>query len=429
SRYQLEPGVVIKDDQKIKNFYDYLDFKNQLRFFNNLNENDNKITDHEHYSWNPPIDWDKFVNYREYYWVPEFPPDIAIKGQSQSITSTYRISLGANSYIFSPDGQTNNPTLTLYRGQTYKFNLNVPGQPLFIRSNIDVGVLLYNPDLPYQEGQIVVFNGKIWKAKTVISVTDGSSIDENSQDWELVDVFYDTSSFDYNTGVTGAGQESGIITFEVPFDAPDILYYQSAIDPNYFGKFLIADIESNTKIDVEKEIIGKETYTSSNGITFSNGMVVRFEGQVTPEKYAGKNNSGKFVVEGVGTFIKLVSLDDLVISPLDVVNVPEVLFDDGGFDTEPFDDASLYPASKDYLTINRSSNDSNSWSRYNRWFHRSVLDYAHKLNNSDFSADEPSRAKRPIIEFLPDIKLFNHGEFAKASVDYVDDFTTDVLSK
>jgi len=428
SRYQLEPGVVVDENKKIKNFYDYLDFKNQLKFFNNDNENDNKITDQEHYTWNPPIDWDKFINYREYYWVPEFPPDIAITGQAQSITSTYRISLGANSYVFTPDGQTNNPTLTLYRGQTYKFNVNIPGHPFFIRTNLDVGVLFYNPAMPYSAGQIAVFDGKIWKAKVNISVNDGSSIDENSQDWELVDVYYDTFSFDYNNGVTGAGKETGTITFEVPLDAPDLLYYQSAIDPNFFGKFLIANVESNTKIDVEKEIIGKETYISSNGITLSNGMVIRFQGQVIPETYTALGNSGKYVVEGVGTSIRLVSVDDLVISPIDELNVPEVLFDDGGFDTEPFDDASLYPANKDYLTINRASADRNSWSRYNRWFHRSVLDYAHSVNNSDFAADEASRAKRPIIEFIPDIKIYNHGEIAKSSVDFIDDFTTDVFS-
>ena len=428
SRYQLEPGIVITENQKIKNFYDYIDFKNQLKFFNNDNENDNKITAQEHYTWDPPIDWDKFVNYREYYWVPEFPPDIVIKGQSQSIVSTYRIGLGVNSYIFTPDGSTNNPSLVLYRGQTYKFNLNIPGQPIFIRSNIDVGVLLYDPELPYTAGQVVVFDGKIWKAKVNIAVTDGSSIDQYSQDWELVDVYYDTSSFDYINGVSGAGQETGTLVFQVPLDAPDILYYQSAIDPNLFGKFVISDIDSNTKIDIEKEILGKETYTSSNGVTFSNGMVVRFQGQVIPDKYAKPGTSGKFVVEGVGEAITLVALDDLVISPLANVNTPEILFDDGGFDTEPFDDASLYPGDKDYLTINRCSNDRNSWSRYNRWFHRSLLDYAHSLNNSDFSADETARAKRPIIEFKPNIKLFNHGEIAKNSVDYVDDFTADVFS-
>lgn len=429
SRYQLEPGVTIKEDQKIKNFYDYIDLKNQLRFFNNFNENDNKITDQEHYSWNPPIDWDKFINYREYYWVPEFPPEVKIAGQAQSIVSSYRITLSANAYVFTPDGQTNNPTLTLYRGQKYKFNLNIPGQPIFIRSNVDVGTLFYNPEFSYAAGQIAVFDGKIWKAKTNIAVTDGSSIDENSQDWELVDVYYDTSSLDYYTGVSGYGQEAGTMIFEVPLDAPDILYYQSAIDPNFFGKFLISDIESNTKIDIEKEIIGKQTYTSSNGITLSNGMVIRFSGQVTPEKYSDKQGSGKFVVEGVGSAIRLVAIDDLVISPISSSQTLEILFDNASFDTEPFDDASLYPADKDYLTIAKTSRDLNSWSRYNRWFHRSVLDYSYKINGDDFAADEKSRAKRPIIEFLPDLKLFNHGELAKPSVDYIDDFTSDIFSK
>ena len=172
SRYQLEPGVVVKKDGKIENFYDYLDLKNQLKFFGNFDDNDSKITDQEHYTWNPPIDWDKFVNYREYYWVPEFPPAVEVKGQSQRVTSTYKVSLGpTESYIFSPDGFTNNPTLTLYRGQTYKFQVNAPGNGMIIRTSIDTGTLLYDPNLPYSKDQFVIFNDKLWKAKQAIPVT------------------------------------------------------------------------------------------------------------------------------------------------------------------------------------------------------------------------------------------------------------------
>ena len=88
----------------------------------------------------------------------------------------------------------------------------------------------------------------------------------------------------------------------------------------------------------------------------------------------------------------------------------------------------MYPANKDYVTINRSSNDSNPWSRYNRWFHRSVLEYAFKYRDSDFDGLETARAKRPIIEFHPGIKLYQQGTIAKASVDYIDDYTKDVFS-
>ncbi len=78
SRYQLEPAVVEKQHSVIEKYFDYLDFKNQVKFFGNNNERDDKTTAQTHYTWNPPIDWDKFINFREYYWIPEGPPSIAI---------------------------------------------------------------------------------------------------------------------------------------------------------------------------------------------------------------------------------------------------------------------------------------------------------------------------------------------------------------
>jgi Fe-S cluster assembly iron-binding protein IscA len=429
SRYQLEPGVVVNQNEKITNFYDYLDFKNQLKFFGNLGDRDDLTVFQDHYTWNPPIAWDKLVNYREYYWVPEGPPAIKILGQAQNITSTYRVTVGVGSvFIFTPDGLTNNPALTLYRGQTYKFQISTAGNPFVIRTNIDTGSLTYNPGFSYAKGQLTVFNGKIWKAKNIINPADGSSIDENSADWEFVDISNDTTAFDYLPGLTNNGTENGTITFTVPLDAPDVLFYQSYTDPNKFGRFIISNVEDNTKIDIEKEIIGKSTYTSSNGISFSTGMVVYFSGKVFPEKYSNQSMNNKWIVEGVGDRISLVNIADLVISTTFSNTSPEVLFDNSGFDSQPFDDATAFPNDKDYITINRSSLDSNPWSRYNRWFHRSVLDYAHSLNDSSFEATETTRAKRPIIEFNTNLKLYNHGTIAQPAVDYVDDFTTDIFS-
>jgi len=427
SRYQLEPGVVITQNNTVTNFYDYLDFKNQIKFFGNKEEFDATITAQEHYSWNPPIDWDKFINYREYYWVPDGPPAVKILGQDQNIVSTYKIGLGVGSvFLFTPDGLTNNPALTLYRGQTYKFQVNVPGNGITFKTAIDTGTLLYNPLVAYSKGQLTVFNNQLWRALDNIPLGDGSTIDLATQDWEFVDDLQMTTVLNYDKGVTNNGAETGTITFEVPLDAPDVLFYQSATDPNRFGRFIISNIETNTKINVEKEIIGKETYTSSNGVELSNGMVIYFIGLVTPAKYA--DNNTKWLVEGVGTQITLTKFTDLIVSENLNNTAAEVLFDNGGFDSQPYDDAAAYPASKDYITINKSSIDSNPWSRYNRWFHRSTLDYSHSFNGSNFEAPESTRAKRPVIEFKPNLQLFNHGSTAKQTVDYVDDFTTDVFS-
>jgi hypothetical protein len=425
SRYQLEPGVIYKNQNNIENFYDYIDFKNQLKFFGNTDERDDKITSQEHYSWNPPIDWDKFINYREYYWEPSGPPSVPISGQSASVVSTYKVRLGdtENSFVFTPDAFTNNPTITLYRGQTYKFKIDAPGEGFIIRTNYDTGSLIYRPFQAYAPGQLAVADGKLWKARVAISPADGSSIAIDSQDWELIETISNGVGLDYNKGVTNNGIETGTLTFTVPYDAPDILFYQGLITPDALGQFLIADIESNSFINVDKDIIGKATYRSSNNVDFTNGLVVEFRGNVTPLEYS----KDTWLVEGVGTAITLTKFSDLIV-PILTTDVPEVLFDNEGFDTQPFDDATAYPAFKDYITIARESIDENPWSRYNRWFHRSVLEYSYNARGQDFAASEDARAKRPIIEFNANLQLFNHGADAKQTVDYIDTFTTDVFS-
>jgi len=425
SKYQLEPGVVVRNNDKVEKFYDYIDLINQLEFFGNSNDRDDKLTTQEHYTWNPPIDWDKLVNYREYYWVPLGPPPVQIAGQRQSIVSTYSVrqSVGS-SWIFTPDGATNNPSITLYRGQTYEFNVNSPGEGFVIRTEYDTGSLLFDPTKNYSVGDLAVFDSKLWRARVAVSPVDGSTITENSEDWELVDESPSNSSFDYSGGLINNGATNGKVTFTVPLDAPDILFYQSSTDPNRLGRFVIADVESNTVIDVEKEVLGKATYTSSNDVAFTNGLVVEFTGTVLPEKYS----QGQWLVEGVGSAITLTLFTDLV-APEIVGTDPDVLFDAVGFDTQPYDDAIAYPASKDYITVKKNSRDLNPWTRYNRWFHRNVLEYAYGFRDSDFDAFEGARAKRPIIEFSSNLKLFNHGTVAKQTVDYIDTFTDDVFSK
>ena len=422
SAYQLEPAVIYKNKDKIEGFYDYIDFKNQIKFFGNNEERDTLTTSQKHYSWNPPIDWDKFVNYREYYWVPAGPPSVFVLGNRPSVTSSYTVVLGTgSSFIFRPDGQTNNPTITLYRGQTYKFRVNAPGQGFVIRSNYDSASLLFNPNKAYSFGNLVVYDDKLWRA--LGEVIPGNTPFEGSLYWGYVDLASSETALDYNKGVTNNGTENGIVTFQVPFDSPDFLYYQSKVDADRFGKFIVADIETDTTIDINKEIIGKSYYTSSNGVEFSNGLVVEFRGRVAPAQYS----NSVWLIEGVGEGIELIKLADLEVPAVNNTTL-DVLFDNSGFDSEPYDDATNYPGIKDYFTIGRSSIDKNPWSRYNRWFHRSVLEFSYKFRGQDFPAPEADRAKRPIIEFQPNLQLFNHGAVAKASVDYIEDFNTDIFS-
>jgi len=132
--YQFEPAAVIKDTLDNVTFYkDYNDYLGSLRFFGANTDNHDRLNSQEYYAWDPHIDWDKFVNFREYYWLPNGPLSIPLRGQQREIVSTYTVTTVTEddntAYVFN-DGFTRNPTLKLYRGQTYRFEIDTPGHPI-----------------------------------------------------------------------------------------------------------------------------------------------------------------------------------------------------------------------------------------------------------------------------------------------------------
>ena len=380
--YQFEPAAVIKDTLNNVTFYkDYNDYVNQLNGFNKGVEDHSVFNGQEYYAWDPHIDWDKFSNFREYYWLPNGPQSVPVAGNTVDVESNIKVTIGDNvdnnTFMFSNAGTVNNPTITLYRGQTYKFEVNTPNLPFTI--------------------------------KTQRTLED---------DFEL-----DSSSIFVLEGVSLQNLEKGTTTVKLGNDVPDILYYVASNDINAAGTIIVKDIEEATFIDVESEILGKRFYKTSGGFDLSNGMKIYFTGDVEPSSYA----EGAYYVEGVGDSIKLISETKL--------NVPSaftsdifVEFDTDGFDRLPFSSAIGYPETKDYFVINRASKDGNLWSRYNRWFHRSVIEQSAAINDQPIEVDQAQRAKRPIIEFEADLKLANFGTFAKTDVDLVDDYTTDAFS-
>ena len=375
--YQLEPGVTIRDTVgNVTFFKDYIDYINQINVFGGNTDNHTRLNKQEFYSWNPHIDWDKFVNFQNYYWLPYGPDTITIYGKERVINSTYTVEVQRqgtnNQFVFTPDGLTPNPVLRLYRGKTYTFNINSPNNPFSFKTARSAGP---------------------------------------------------TDRYNYQGSVSASGVTSGTITFTVTKQTPSILYYQSENDIDLGGAIQISELLENTSIDVEAEILGKKTATLDNGITLSNGMKLSFGGTVYPESYA----NGQFYVEGVGTAIKLISADILeIVSPYSTNNT--LPFDSMPWDVEPFDDATGYAGTIDYITINRSSRDHNPWSRYNRWFHKDVISASAIFNNNTISLDQTTRAIRPIIEFFPDIKLHNLGITAIPDIDLIDTFTQDAFS-
>jgi len=434
--YQLEPATIIKDNLENITFYkDYNDYLGTLNYFGGNTKNHSRLNSSEYYTWNPGIDWDKFANFREYYWMPNGPLSIPVRGQSQDIVSTYTVTTedqGDNvAYVFN-DGFVRNPSIKLYRGQTYRFEINTPDHPMAIAISRtftpgtailtagtegirDSGLFdanLYDANnLSYDVGEFIVLpeSGNVtFTEGDNVSTLYPDGIRKLGEDGEEVAVVYISN---------------GTIEFTIPFNAPDRLYYISQNDIDTSGVFRIYDIEENTSLDVQNEILGKKTYTSSNGVTLSNGMKIRFQGNITPKIY----EQDQWYVEGVGDKITLINEKDVII-PSGYTQDILIPFDSDQFDALPFSNASAYATDKDYIIINRASKDKNAWSRYNKWFHRDVIEQSYKFNNIPINLNEDFRARRPILEFEAGLKLYNYGVFAKSDVDLVDTFTTDVFS-
>ena len=204
----------------------------------------------------------------------------------------------------------------------------------------------------------------------------------------------------YTSGVTNAGADNGIVTFTVPTGAPDILYYQCGNHDAMYGILQIKTATPTTSINVADDIIGAKNY-SLRTLDLSNGMKVSFADDIVNDTYKNK----QYYVEGVGESITLTDIDDLI-APGTYSEEATVPYDAVGYDTRPYARAVYNPKNKDYITIKRDSRDQNAWSRYNRWFHRSVIEETARISGHTPVLDEDSRAKRPIIEFDSGLALY-----------------------
>ena len=202
----------------------------------------------------------------------------------------------------------------------------------------------------------------------------------------------------------------------------DALFYQDGEDPEIFGRFNLIDIDLSTTIDVDT-IIGSPTYTSPNGVVFSNGMKVVFRGNVFPASYQNK----EYYVEGVGTAIQLLPATNFI-TPEPYTQNLTIPYDTTPYDVGNYDGSLNQPLIPDYLTINRASPDLNAWTRSNRWCHIDVITASANYNNTVPVLNNNFRARRPILEFRAGTRLFDFGTQSLQPVNIVDFSQTDALS-
>ena len=115
---------------------------------------------------------------------------------------------GSGAYQFAATGigftvARDNPTLYLTKGKNYRFSVNASGHPFYI--------------------------------KTVNSTGTGNA---------------------YNNGVTNNGAAVGVVTFKVPYDAPDILYYNCSVHSAMNGEIRVGGAGAGVGVGSEGTFIG-----------------------------------------------------------------------------------------------------------------------------------------------------------------------------
>jgi len=160
--YQLEPGVVIRDENNNITFVaDYPDLLDKISYYGGLTNNHSRLFEQEYYTFDPKISYDKLVNFSQYYWLPNGPDAVEVNSSGVDITATYTVTRdGANGrYIFKNNGVVDN-SIIFAHGGVYQFVVDQPGYPFWIQTELGVdGVVSATPTLSSRDIYGVDNNG------------------------------------------------------------------------------------------------------------------------------------------------------------------------------------------------------------------------------------------------------------------------------
>jgi hypothetical protein len=121
---------VVKDKNKNILFTTgYIDLLNGIGNNNGIPTDHQRLFSSESYSYDSKFDYDKFVNYYNYYWLPDGPVSVSVVTNEVPYSKSYTVTRNttAGGYNFTGLGSHTNLQLTLARGGTYTFDLDQSG--------------------------------------------------------------------------------------------------------------------------------------------------------------------------------------------------------------------------------------------------------------------------------------------------------------
>lgn len=162
--YQLEPTVVVKDPMtgNVDFNVTYPEVLQKITYYGGTTTDQNRLWSSDYYSYNPYINLDAYINFGQYYWLPNGPAAVDVYAGSVDLEKTYYPQIDTNSQAFNFNGfgTISNPDLTFARGGTYTFNLTQTDQPFWIQTDPGLsGYQISNNNLSSREILGVTNNG------------------------------------------------------------------------------------------------------------------------------------------------------------------------------------------------------------------------------------------------------------------------------
>jgi hypothetical protein len=484
--YQLEPSIVYKNNDSIEFVVTYDDVLNNLsKHGGNITRHD-RLFSQEYYNWSGFVDYDKLINFGEYYWLPEGPGVATVSGNDVPVNETYTVNKSNKDYYrLSPTyGDTSNPTIYLVRGGSYTFEVNqtsgfwiqsepgISGQSAisFNRSTRDVYGVVNNGT----SNGTVTFN--------VPKTTDQNFFTQTLVNVANVDLASELTYQQVHSSTIDQLQALGGIDGQYYLENKTIVFTHDINDEDAWGTSLTEDqkysvyrilvngsgmitllaiqtIANNQKVQIQEGQLHstKEYYRTSTETQLQ--VVPAITAPSSTLYYQDDTDSTRYgVIKLLDPVSRIVDVENDILGKMEYTSANGVEFTNGlhitfdntvtpnkyrngtyivdgvgegiilinVIDHQSFELEST--TTKDYITIRRGSADKNAWSRSNHWYHREVVDYIAELNNTLSILDQNERASRPIIEFNRNLSLYNHGSVGKSPIDLVDTNTTDALS-
>lgn len=141
--YQLEPSVVVKNKVtgETEFFSSYIDLLNQINHYGGFTNNQTRLFSGQSYSYGGLFDFDKFINFNQYYWLKDGPQAVEVFANEIPTKETFTVTRdpATGSYKFSTASGVENPLIQLAYGGTYTFIVNQPGYPFWIQTDPGTG--------------------------------------------------------------------------------------------------------------------------------------------------------------------------------------------------------------------------------------------------------------------------------------------------